>query len=124
MLLLVFVGALLWGIAWLGKTTREQVTVIYEKIKMENSPDLTTPERTRLRLALSTLSEETDSIFAYQKIQKASSLVRILDAMVRDGNITPEEFRDWTGRFDLRESVDEDDLEKEERRLNKSTSSK
>ena len=118
-LLLIVLAAAVWSVGKLGEIAREQAVKITAAVTMDSSPDLSPQERTRLRLALSTLSEETQGFWAITKIRKSVSLMRILSHMMKDSKMTPEEFRDWTGRFDGRELTDEKDLERDAQQISK-----
>lgn len=112
----LFIGVLMWGIPALIKATVQEAGSLIARV---GSVDAQPAQRAQLTAQLEELRREIEAtrLREYDRVKRASALLRLLDVYARDNRLTPEECADWGSKFESRALLNPDALEQQIRQI-------
>ena len=112
----LFISVVIWGVPALIKATAQEAGALIGRLEsVEAQPE----QRTQLTAQLEALQREveTSRFREYDRVKRASALMRLLDVYARDGRLTPEECADWASKYESRALIDPEALEQQIRQI-------
>lgn len=97
----------------LGNIARSEINMSLGRLSSYNVAGLDPQELEKLSKSLLVLQVEAkSSIFDFNRMSKVSSLIQLFNIMERDGKLTATEYKDWMSKFEERNIIGRDMLQK------------